>query len=80
MNWEAVGAVAEILWVLAVLSTLVYVALQIQQNTKMMKANIRQARSDSSVALYSLGATSEIAEIQALEEAGGHSKQFSFKT
>ena len=34
MNWEAIGAVGEIVGALAVLVTLVYLAMQIRQNTK----------------------------------------------
>ena len=37
MNWDAIGAVAEILSALAVLITLGYLAVQIRQNTNAMK-------------------------------------------
>ena len=37
MNWNAVGAIGEVLGALAVLITLVYLALQVRQNTKAMK-------------------------------------------
>ncbi len=37
MNWEAIGAVGEILGALAVLVTLVYLAAQIRQNTAQQK-------------------------------------------
>ena len=34
MNWDAIGAIAELIAALAVLATLVYLAAQIKQNTK----------------------------------------------
>ena len=39
MNWEAIGAIAELLGSVAVLGTLVYLAMQIRQNTKFIKAS-----------------------------------------
>jgi len=39
MNWEAVGAVGEILGAIAVLITLGYLAVQIRQNTRAMKTS-----------------------------------------
>ena len=39
MNWEAIGAIGEIVGSVAVLFTLVYLALQIRQNTLAMKAD-----------------------------------------
>ncbi len=38
MNWEAIGAVGEIVGALAVIATLVYLAVQIRQNTASVKA------------------------------------------
>lgn len=38
MNWEAVGAAGEIIGALAVFITLVYLAIQIRQNTKAVQA------------------------------------------
>jgi hypothetical protein len=37
MNWEAIGAIGELIGALAVVSTLGYLALQIRQNTKGMR-------------------------------------------
>ena len=42
MNWEALGAIGEIVGAVAVVVTLGYLAVQIRQNTLMMKATIRQ--------------------------------------
>ncbi|MFK8048735.1 MAG: hypothetical protein AB8B81_09895 [Halioglobus sp.] len=47
MNLELITAVTEILSALAVLISLVYLAVQIKQNTKAMKANTEQGISDS---------------------------------
>ena len=38
MNWDAIGAVGETVGALAVLLTLVYLAMQIRQNTKSVQA------------------------------------------
>jgi hypothetical protein len=38
MNWEAIGAIGEILGAIAVLVTLVYLAAQIRQNSQFVKA------------------------------------------
>jgi len=37
VNWEAIGSIAELIGALAVLATLIYLALQIRQNTKGME-------------------------------------------
>ncbi len=39
MNWEAIGAVGEWIGGVAVLATLLYLAIQIKQNTKQLKSN-----------------------------------------
>jgi hypothetical protein len=38
MNWDAIGAVGEIIGAMAVFLTLIYLALQIRQNTKAVQA------------------------------------------
>ena len=40
MNWEAAGAIAEILGVIAVIGSLIYVGRQINQNTQIARSNI----------------------------------------
>ena len=47
MNWSAIGAVGEIVGAMAVVATLVYLAIQIRQNTAQNKAASHQAISDS---------------------------------
>jgi hypothetical protein len=41
MNWDAIGAVGEILGAFAVFASLIYLALQIKQNTKSLKASAK---------------------------------------
>ena len=38
MNWEAIGAVAELVAAIAVLPTLLYLAIQLRQNTRSLKS------------------------------------------
>jgi len=42
MNWDAVGAIGEILGAIGVIATLLYLAKQIGQNSLMMRATIKQ--------------------------------------
>jgi hypothetical protein len=54
MNWEAIGAMGETIGALAVLITLVYLALQIRQNTHQIRVSATQ---DSIHLWNSLGQT-----------------------
>ena len=47
MNWEAIGAVGEVLGAVGVILTLGYLAMQIRQNTAMMTAQSVQASVDA---------------------------------
>jgi hypothetical protein len=38
MNWEAIGAIGEVVGALAVIATLLYLAVQIRQNTKAIRS------------------------------------------
>ncbi len=51
MNWDAIGAVAELLSAIAVLATLVYLSIQIKQNTSSTKAVFRQSVFESQLSL-----------------------------
>ena len=42
MNWEALGAIAELIGGLGVIATLAYLAIQIRQNTRSMRASTYQ--------------------------------------
>ena len=47
MDWEAIGAVGEVLGAVGVILTLAYLAVQIRQNTAMMTAQTVQASVDA---------------------------------
>ena len=47
MNWDALGAVAELLGAVGVIATLLYLARQIGQNSLMMRATIKQEQSSA---------------------------------
>lgn len=46
MNWEALGAVAEFIGGIAVLITLVYLAIQVRQNNQMARESILRNQTD----------------------------------
>ncbi len=47
INWDAVGALAELLGGIGVIITLVYLAQQIRQNTRFVRADMYQRMNDS---------------------------------
>lgn len=47
MNWEAVGAVAELVGAIGVIASLLYLAIQVRTNTRMMRTTAEQAAIDS---------------------------------
>jgi len=53
MNWEAIGAVGEILGAIGVIATLAYLAVQIRQNTQMVKAQTRDSITNKQLDYYS---------------------------
>ena len=67
---QLLGNYGEFVGAIAIVVTLAYLAIQVRQSSRMMRASIRQARSDSAVHLYSLGATSVIAELRDRESRG----------
>jgi hypothetical protein len=40
VNWEALGAIANLVAALGVIATLIYLAIQIRQNSKQLQGNI----------------------------------------
>jgi len=42
MNWEAVGAISELVGAIAVVSTLIYLTVQVRQNTGMLRSTAEQ--------------------------------------
>ena len=60
MNWDALGAIAELLGAIAVFLTLAYLTVQVRQNSKALElqnqfaaAQIMQARTDTSMCFLS---------------------------
>ena len=47
MNWDAIGAIGEVLGALGVIATLLYLAVQIRQNTRAVRASTHQGVTDS---------------------------------
>ncbi|MFT4562959.1 MAG: hypothetical protein ACI9BW_002710 [Gammaproteobacteria bacterium] len=47
MNWDALGAISELVGALAVVATLVYLAIQIRQNTKQIEENTSTVRASA---------------------------------
>jgi len=54
VNWEAIGAISNILSALAVIATLGYVAVQIRQNTSALRSAATQGTHDQTAAVYDL--------------------------
>jgi hypothetical protein len=54
MNWEAIGAIGEILGAIGVIATIGYLAIQIRQNTKTQQSAIAQATTASRTSWYDL--------------------------
>ena len=57
MNWDALGAIAELLGAISVIATLAYLSVQIKQNTRSQKSAIAQATTASRTSWYELGAS-----------------------
>ena len=51
VNWEAFGAIAEMLGAIGVLATLAYLGMQVRQSKRATEANTRQMRGQAFVAL-----------------------------
>ena len=64
MNWDAIGAVGEIAGAAAVFASLVYLALQIRQNTRAIRGNAeRETVSLQQSALQPVAASLELADV-----------------
>ena len=55
MNWEAIGAIAELLGAIGVILSLAYLAVQIRQNTKQLSLNARSMQAASGDAWMQYG-------------------------
>ena len=64
MNWDAIGAIAETLGAIGVITSLVYLAVQIRQNSKHIESSIYQTTNDVFVNFYAtLAADKALANI-----------------
>ena len=68
MNWEALGAIGEIVGAVAVIATLGYLAVQIRQNTRALKASTHQSLSDSTIRFQAV--SPDNAEVARIRVAG----------
>ena len=59
MTLEDLGNLGEFLGAIGVIVTLVYLAVQVLQNTRMVRANVRQARADATFQNQTMVATSD---------------------
>ena len=57
MNWDAVGAVSEMLGVIAIVATLLYLAKQIVQTNQIAKAAVARELQEQYAGIYTLLAT-----------------------
>jgi hypothetical protein len=64
MNWEAIGAIGELLGAALLIGSLVYVALQIRDAKAQIKSATSQARSDSFQSLFSMRVKPELANAE----------------
>jgi hypothetical protein len=61
MNWEAVSAIGEVLGAVAVVITLIYLSIQVRQNSQLAKATLRENRTDSSQkVIFAIAEASEL--------------------
>ena len=70
MNWDAIGAIGEIIGAVAVVVTLLVLIVQLRQNTNEMKASTVQSLLDTSTALFSDTMSSPVPDIMAKQNAG----------
>jgi len=64
MNWDAIGAIGEIISALAVLVTLVYLAIQIRQNTAAVRASATREIHDSLLTAHTpIVSSTEVARV-----------------
>jgi len=52
MNWEAIGAIGEVIGAAGVVTTLVYLTFQIRENTASVRASTYQSMSEASVQFF----------------------------
>ena len=57
MNWEVVSAIAEVLGAAGVIITVIYLAVQIRQNTRFVQGATEQTLMSQEIDVYTLMAT-----------------------
>lgn len=70
MNWDAIAAISETIGAIAVVVTLIYLAIQIRQNTKSIRGSTLQANTAVWSAMFCSMANEDIAIAYALGSAG----------
>jgi hypothetical protein len=71
MNWEAFGAVAEMLGSLTVIGTIFYLAIQVKHSTSVSKASARQLVSQMSVDAIAITLDSQILSRASMKATSG---------
>ena len=66
MNWEAVGAVGETIGAIGVICTLIFLAFQIRQNTKLLETNVTQLEQNRELAIAETLGQSDTSREQAM--------------
>ena len=70
MNWDAIGAIGEIIGAVAVVVTLLVLIVQLRQNTSEVRASTIQSLLDTSTALFSDTMSSPMPDIMAKQNEG----------
>ncbi len=61
MNWDAIGAIAELAGALAVVITLIYLSVQMRQNSKLLSASLSSMNRDASNQITGLLSSDRVA-------------------
>ena len=72
MNWEAIGAVSDLISAIAVIVTLIYLAIQIHQNNALMAAELRATIVTLNTGLWTTVVEEpDVAQIAIKDRSGG---------
>ena len=74
MNWEVISAVSEILGAAGVIITVIYLAIQIRQNTRFVQGSTEQTLMSQEIEVYALMATHADVYQRGCESLAGLSK------
>ena len=70
MNWDAISAISEIIGAIAVVVTLIYLAVQVRQSTKSIQSSTLQANTGVWTSLFSSLADKDVAAAYAVGMSG----------